>query len=124
MSVGGVLRSVGLVACLFALTGIVVSVLAAWVGPGGTLEVNAVLVLAVGLALAGALIVVIAVAIYWWLQERIPDRERRHAVATMGASGTVLLSGLMSVQSLGLLALAITAVMALLTHLVLQRTLR
>ncbi len=121
---GGLARATGLLAAMFAVVGVVVALLGATIAGRFPIDPLPIVVLAGALTLAGAIIAVIAWLADWWLVPKIPDDERRLATATVLAAGFVLLSGLMSVGSLGILAFAVTAMLAVLTQQVLYRTLR
>src|SRR5690606_8072787 len=75
-------------------------------------------VLAVALMFAAVVIVALARLAAGWLDDRVGEPV---VVAIMVASALVLLSGVMTVPSLGVLGVAVAAVLALATHLVLTR---
>lgn len=123
MNARGLFRAAGILALIFAVVGAVaVAVGAALAGELDAAPV-AMVVTALALAMAGAMVAVVAMLAEWVLQNRIADPEARVIVASMIAAAMVLLSGFMSIGSLGLLAFAVTAVLAVATQQVLHRTL-
>lgn len=79
-------------------------------------------VLVVTLVFAAVVVAAVAVLVERGLRGRIDDGESRVEIATMAAAGLVLLSGVLTIDSLGVVALAAAGVMALVTHLVLRRS--
>lgn len=123
MNARGLFRAAGLLALIFAVVGaIAVAVGAAVAGELDAAPV-AMAVTALALALAGAMVAVVAMLAEWVLQNRIADPETRAIASSMIAAAMVLLSGFMSLGSLGVLAFAVTAVLAVATQQVLHRTL-
>ena len=119
MTTGQVLRAAVQLGLLYAAIGVLATLLLALVGSGlGESLLLPLVVLAVARFVAAAFIVVLARLAAGWLQGRVRDPV---AGAIMIASAVVLLSGALTVQSLGVLALAVSALMALATHLVLTR---
>jgi len=120
----GLFRAAGLLGAIFAGVGVLAAVLGAAIGGDlSSASVGPLVVLAAALLLAGAMIAVIAALAEWWLRGMVPDAESRHTWASMIAAGMVLASGLMSVGSLGVLAFAVTGMLAIVTQQVLYRTL-
>jgi len=117
ITLGEVLRAAGALALAYAVIGVVVTVVLSLLG-GGDVDVAAAIVLAVALACAAVFVVVLARLAVGWLADKVSEPVT-HAV--MVASGLVLLSGVMSVRSLGLWSLGVSAVMAAATHVVLTR---
>lgn len=119
MTPGQVLRAVAQLGLLYAAIGVAATLLLALVGGGlGGALLLPLVVLALALFVAAAFIVLLARLAAGWLHGRVRDPV---AGAIMIASAVVLLSGALTVQSLGVLALAVAALMALATHLVLTR---
>lgn len=119
MTTGSVVRAAAQLALLYAAIGVAGTLLLAL--SAGDLTTNLLLplaVLVVALALAAAVIVVLARLAAGWLEGRVSEPV---VVAIMVASGVVLLSGVLTVSTLGILSVAVSALMALATHLVLTR---
>ena len=119
MTTGAVVRAAAQLGLVYALIGVVGTVVLALLSGGidSSMWLPAV-VLAVSLFVAAAIVVVFARIAVGWLEGRIREPE---TVAIMLAAGLVLLSGVLTVPSLGVWAIALAAVMALATHLVLTR---
>ena len=119
MTVGEVLRAGLQLGLLYAGIGAVGTVLLALlVGDLGTSLLLPLAVLAVALVVAALFIVVLARLAAGWLEGRVREPV---VGGIMVASAIVLLSGALSIRSLGVLALAVSALMALATHVVLTR---
>ncbi|GAA3533896.1 hypothetical protein AFL01nite_21280 [Aeromicrobium flavum] len=119
MTTGAVLRAVVELALAYAVVGLVgAGVLALAAGESGADTLVPMVVLAVTLMFAAVVIVALARLVAGWLDDRVAEPE---VVAIMVACALVLLSGVLTVPSLGLLAVAVAAVLALATHLVLTR---
>lgn len=119
MTSGAVVRAAAQLALLYAAIGVAGTLLLALLA--GDLTTNLILpiaVLVVALALAAAVIVLLARLAVSWLDGRVREPV---VVAIMVASGIVLLSGVLTVSSLGVLSVAVSALMALATHVVLTR---
>lgn len=119
MTTGSVVRAAAQLSLLYAAIGVAGTLLLAL--SAGDLTANLLLplaVLVVALALAAAVIVVLARLAVGWLEGRVSEPV---VVAIMVASGVVLLSGALTVSTLGILSVAVSALMALATHLVLTR---
>ena len=119
MTTGQVLRAVVQLGLLYAAIGAAGTLLLALVA--GDLNATLLLplvVLAVALLVAAAFIVLLARLAVGWLEGRVREPV---VGAIMIASAVVLLSGALTVRSLGVLALAVSALMALATHVVLTR---
>lgn len=118
MTTGAVLRAAAQVGAAYALIGVGATlVLALAVGEIGTALLPAA-VLAVALLLAALIVVVLARLAVSSLQGRVREPV---VGAIMLASALVLLSGVLTVPSLGISAVAVSALMALATHVVLTR---
>lgn len=119
MTTGSVVRAAAQLALLYAAIGVAGTLLLALAaGDVGASLLLPLAVLVVALALAATVIVVLARLAAGWLEGRVREPV---VVAIMIASGVVLLSGVLTVGSLGILSVAVAAVMALATHLVLTR---
>ncbi|MCD9153803.1 hypothetical protein [Aeromicrobium duanguangcaii] len=119
MTLGSVLRAMARLAAAYAVVGVVGALVLALLSGG--LDANTVLplvMLAVALAFAAVVIVFLARLTISWLDGRVGDPV---TLAIMFASGLVLLSGALTVSSLGLFGLLVSAVLALATHSVLTR---
>lgn len=119
VTTGAVLRAMAHLAVVYAALGAAGTVVLALFAGG--LDENLLLplvVLALALGLAAAIIVLLARLTAGWLQGRVREPV---VVAIMLASAVVLLSGALTVTSLGAAGLAAAAVLALATHLVLTR---
>jgi len=119
VTTGAVVRAAAQLALLYAAIGVAGTLLLALLA--GDLTTNLILpiaVLVVALALAAAVIVLLARLAVSWLDGRVREPV---VVAIMVASGIVLLSGVLTVSSLGVLSVAVSALMALATHVVLTR---
>ena len=119
MTTGAVVRAAAQLGLVYALIGVVGTVVLALLSGGidSSMWLPAV-VLAVSLFVAAAIVVVFARIAVGWLEGRIREPA---TVAIMLAAGLVLLSGVLTVPSLGGWAIGLAAVMALATHLVLTR---
>ncbi|MFO6451590.1 MULTISPECIES: hypothetical protein [unclassified Aeromicrobium] len=119
MTTGSVVRAAAQLALLYAAIGVAGTLLLALLAGDLTADLLLPLaVLVVALALAAAVIVVLARLAVSWLEGRVREPV---VVAIMVASGVVLLSGVLTVSSLGVLSVAVSALMALATHVVLTR---
>jgi hypothetical protein len=119
VTTGAVVRAVAELAVAYALVGVVgAGALTLAAGDLGSDAVAPILVLAVALMVAAAVIVSLARLAAGWLDGRVGEPV---VVAIMFASALVLLSGVLTVPSLGVLAVAVSAVLALATHAVLSR---
>lgn len=124
MTTGAVLRAMAHLALAYAALGVIATLVLALLGSsldddGLTLSLLAPLVvLALALALAAVIIVLLARLTAGWLQGRVREPV---VGAIMAACALVLLSGALTVTSLGMAGLAASAVLALATHLVLTR---
>jgi len=119
VTTGSVLRAVIELALAYAIVGIVGAAgLALLAGDLNADVLAPLVVLAVALMFAAVVIVALARLAAGWLDDRVGEPV---VVAIMVASALVLLSGVMTVPSLGVLGVAVAAVLALATHLVLTR---
>lgn len=119
MTTGSVVRAAAQLALLYAAIGVAGTLLLALVAGDLTTSLLVPLaVLVVALALAAAVIVALARFAVGLLEGRVSEPV---VVAIMVASGVVLLSGFLTVGSLGVLSVAVSALMALTTHTVLTR---
>ncbi|MET1133655.1 MAG: hypothetical protein ABWX60_09560 [Aeromicrobium sp.] len=119
MTTGQVLRAGLHLGLLYAAIGALGTLLLAFLaGDLGATLLLPLVVLAVALVVAAAFIVLLARLAASWLEGRVREPV---VGAIMIASAVVLLSGALSVRSLGVLALAVSALMALATHVVLTR---
>lgn len=119
MPTRAVLRATAQLAAAYALVGVAGTLVLALLSGG--LDENLVLplvVLAVALGVAAVIIVLLARLIVGWLQGRVGEPV---VIAIMVASAVVLLSGALTVTSIGTAGLAVAAILALATHLVLTR---
>lgn len=111
-------------AVAYAVVGVAGAFALSFLAGGDAPEAVATAVLVVVLAFAAVVVVAVAVLAERGLRGRIEDDESRVDVATMAAAGLVLLSGVLTVDSLGISAVAAAGVMALVTHVVLKRSAR
>lgn len=114
-----VVRATAQLAAAYALVGVAGTLVLALLSGG--LDENLVLplvVLAAALGFAAVIIVLLARLAAGWLQSRVGEPV---VVAIMLASAVVLLSGALTVTSIGTAGLAVSAILALATHLVLTR---
>jgi len=119
VTTGAVVRAAAQLGGLYALIGVAGTlVLALLSGEVGAELVLPAVVLAVALVVAAAIVVVLARVALGWLDGRVGEPV---TVAIMLASAVVLLSGVLTVSSLGVWAVAVAALMALATHVVLTR---
>ncbi|MBC9227569.1 hypothetical protein GL325_14670 [Aeromicrobium sp. 636] len=119
MTVGSVLRAMAQLAAAYAVVGVIGTVVLALLSGG--LDANGLLplvVLAVALGFAAVVIVFLARLVVSWLDGRVGDPVD---LAIMFVSGLVLLSGALTIASLGLSGLLVAALLALATHAVLTR---
>lgn len=119
MTTWAVVRAAAQLGLVYALVGVAATVALAVLSGG--LDASVVLpavVLAVALFVAAAIVVVFARVAVGWLEGRVREPG---TVAIMLAAGLVLLSGVLTVPSLGVWAIGLAAVMALATHVVLTR---
>ncbi|MTB88014.1 hypothetical protein H9L21_03235 [Aeromicrobium senzhongii] len=119
MTVGSVLRAMAQLAAAYAVVGVIGTMVLALLSGG--LDANGLLplvVLAVALGFAAVVIVFLARLVVSWLDGRVGDPVD---LAIMFVSGLVLLSGALTIASLGLSGLLVAALLALATHAVLTR---
>ena len=120
MTLGSVLRAMAQLAAAYAVVGVIATlVLAVLSGGLDASQLLPLVVLAVALGFAAVVIVFVARLIIAWLDGRVGDPV---SVAIMFVSGLVLLSGALTVTSLGVSGLLVAALLALATHGVLTRT--
>jgi len=107
-------------AAAYAVVGVIATlVLAVLSGGLDASQLLPLVVLAVALGFAAVVIVFLARLTIAWLDGRVGDPV---SVAIMFVSGLVLLSGALTVTSLGVSGLLVAALLALATHGVLTRT--
>lgn len=118
MTTAAVVRAAAQLGLVYAVIGVAGTLLlASTVGEAGAAVLPA-LVLGFALVLAAVIVVVLARLAAGWLDGRVREPV---VVAIMFASALVLVSGVLTVPSLGVAAVGVSAVMTLATHLVLTR---